>query len=59
VNPSQEQLPVQLAGKPTPRQSLGALRWALLAILLAGLIGAVSAPLIRRPPTALRRLVGR
>jgi len=59
VDGSQSQLPVAFTGGPTPKQSLGALRWALLAILIAGLVGAVAGPMVKRPPTKLLRVVRR
>jgi len=50
------QLPGELSAKATPRQSLGALRWALLVVLIAGLVGALAGPMIKRPPRLDRLL---
>jgi len=49
-------LPTELSAKATPRQSLGALRWALLGVLIAGLAGALVGPMIKHPPRLARLL---
>jgi hypothetical protein len=39
------QTPAELAAKATPRTAPGAIRWALLVVVIAGLVGASSRPL--------------
>jgi hypothetical protein len=52
-------VPNRLAGQPTPRSSVGAIRWALVGLLIAGLLGALAGPAMRHPPTRLIRLIRR
>jgi len=53
------QVPAELAAKATPGTDVGAARWALLAVLICGLVGALAGPLIRHPPTGFTRIFRR
>jgi hypothetical protein len=57
--PSTSQAPPGLAARVTPNPPVGAIRWVLLAVVIAGVIGAGGGLLLRADNTVLTKLLGR